>query len=75
MILVTGATGNVGGELVPQLRAARRPVRALVRSTDRDRTLEGVETAMGDLNDPASLASALALEARRASAFYARHWN
>jgi uncharacterized protein YbjT (DUF2867 family) len=31
-ILVTGATGNVGRELVAQLRAAGRTVRALTRN-------------------------------------------
>jgi uncharacterized protein YbjT (DUF2867 family) len=59
MILVTGATGNVGGELVRQLSAAQQPVRALVRSADPVGTLPGVETAKGDLNEPASLATAL----------------
>lgn len=32
MILVTGATGNIGRELVSQLSAAAVPVRALVRA-------------------------------------------
>jgi uncharacterized protein YbjT (DUF2867 family) len=32
MILVTGATGNVGGELVRALAAAGQPVRALTRA-------------------------------------------
>src|SRR6266496_3252688 len=59
MILVTGATGNVGGELVRQLRAVQQPVRALVRIADRAGALRGVETAMGDLNEPASLVTAL----------------
>ena len=31
MILVTGATGNVGGELVRALAGAGQPVRALTR--------------------------------------------
>lgn len=31
MILVTGATGNVGGEVVDALARAGHPVRALVR--------------------------------------------
>jgi len=38
MILVTGATGNVGGELVRHLVATDQQVRALVRSPDQ-RTL------------------------------------
>ena len=59
MILITGATGNVGGELVRQLSAAQQPVRALVRSSDRAGKLAGVETAAGDLDKPASLATAL----------------
>ncbi|MGW0202705.1 NmrA family NAD(P)-binding protein, partial [Nonomuraea sp. NPDC003201] len=35
MILVTGATGNVGSELVAALASAGRPVRALVRDPRR----------------------------------------
>lgn len=57
MILVTGATGNVGRHAVEQLAAAGVPVRALVR-----RPAEfpaGVEVAHGDLTDPASLEDAL----------------
>ena len=34
MILVTGATGNVGGELVRALAGAGQPVRALTRAED-----------------------------------------
>ncbi|SEH00540.1 Uncharacterized conserved protein YbjT, contains NAD(P)-binding and DUF2867 domains [Nonomuraea solani] len=56
MILVTGATGNVGGEVVEALRQAGRPVRALVRKPV---ALEGVSQVTGDLNDPASLEEAL----------------
>jgi len=50
MIVVAGATGNVGGELVRAL--AGTPVRALSRTPGQD----GVA---GDLNDPASLRPAL----------------
>lgn len=58
MILVTGATGNIGTELVGVLAAAGEKVRALVRSPDR--TLpDGVERATGDLDDPDSLGPAL----------------
>lgn len=60
MILVTGATGNVGGELVRQLAAARHPVRALVRDAVSATVPAGVEIAVGDLDQPASLAAALA---------------
>jgi len=58
MILVTGATGNIGGELVQQLTDARQPVRALVR--DGAALPPGVEGVTGDLNDPVSLRPALA---------------
>ncbi|HEX3764494.1 MAG TPA: NAD(P)H-binding protein [Kofleriaceae bacterium] len=60
MILVTGATGNVGGELVRQLAAARQPVRALVRTAVPGAFPAGIELATGDLDQPASLAAALA---------------
>ncbi|GAA3794893.1 NAD(P)H-binding protein [Streptomyces phyllanthi] len=60
MILVTGATGNVGGELVAQLAEAGRAVRALVRRTDAGNALpRGAEAVAGDLNDPKSLRPAL----------------
>jgi uncharacterized protein YbjT (DUF2867 family) len=58
MILVTGASGNIGGELVRQLAGAGQPVRALVR--DRTAVPPGVEGMIGDLNDPVSLRPALA---------------
>jgi uncharacterized protein YbjT (DUF2867 family) len=61
MYLVTGATGNVGAELVAQLAAAGEPVRAVVRDPGRARARlpEGVEAVGGDLNEPESLAGAL----------------
>jgi uncharacterized protein YbjT (DUF2867 family) len=60
MFLVTGATGNVGGELVRTLAEANEPVRALVRERARSTFGEGVETATGDLNEAESLRPALA---------------
>lgn len=58
-ILVTGATGNVGAEVVDALLAGRHQVRALTRG-DRPATLPAdVEAVGGDLNDPASLTDAL----------------
>jgi uncharacterized protein YbjT (DUF2867 family) len=56
-ILVTGATGNVGGALVGQLAEAGVQARALVR---REVDLpDGIEPVLGDLTDPASLDDAL----------------
>ena len=60
MYLVTGATGNVGGEVVRALVALGQPVRALTRSTTPAGLPTGAETAVGDLNQPDSLGDALA---------------
>jgi uncharacterized protein YbjT (DUF2867 family) len=61
VILVTGATGKVGQEVVRQLAAANVPVRALVRDPMRasDIRLPGVEIAVGDLAAPDTLDKAL----------------
>lgn len=62
LILVTGATGGVGGPLVSELVAKEQNVRALVRQHDaRSRALEalGVEIALGDMNDPDQMVDAL----------------
>lgn len=63
MILVAGATGNVGGALVETLAAQGMPVRALTRNPPEDGARpwpNGVEVAVGDLDDPAGLVDALA---------------
>jgi len=61
MILVVGATGQLGSLVVRTLREQGRPVRALVRSPDRAGPVSGIgaELVPGDLRDPASLAAAL----------------
>jgi uncharacterized protein YbjT (DUF2867 family) len=59
MFLVTGATGNVGAEVVGALVAADQQVRALTRSDSSPDLPAGVEAVAGDLNRPDSLAPAL----------------
>jgi uncharacterized protein YbjT (DUF2867 family) len=60
MILVTGATGHVGGELVRHLAAAGHPVRAMTRRPSEARLPSGVEVVHGDADDPSTLAEAFA---------------
>lgn len=57
MILVVGATGQLGTALVRRLSAAHYPVRAFVRPTSRYRHLQayGPELAFGDLRIPESV--------------------
>ena len=59
-VLVTGATGYIGGRLVPRLLAAKHSVRVLARDSGRltGRFL-GVDVAEGDLFDRASIRAAL----------------
>jgi uncharacterized protein YbjT (DUF2867 family) len=59
MILVTGALGNVGRELVSQLADARHEVRALVRGGKESALPPNVEAVAGDLDRPRSLEAAL----------------
>jgi uncharacterized protein YbjT (DUF2867 family) len=54
-VLVVGATGTVGREVVASLRERDCSVRALVRSRD----IAGVECVRGDLRDPDSVERAL----------------
>ena len=65
MILVVGATGELGSAIVRRLLGRGEKVRALVRkSSDASRVQElrgaGAETVEGDLKDPASLQRACA---------------
>jgi uncharacterized protein YbjT (DUF2867 family) len=60
-ILVTGAAGNVGSEVVRQLAAAGHRVRAFVRSTEAAGKLpkhNNVEIVRGDYDQPATLETA-----------------
>ncbi|MDQ1015547.1 SDR family oxidoreductase [Streptomyces afghaniensis] len=60
MILMTGATGNIGSNLVKELRArGAGPLRGLTRDAARAAFPPGVEAAEGDLTRPDSLKSAL----------------
>lgn len=60
MILVTGATGNVGREVVKQLLARRERVRVITRDAKRSAHLANhVETVVGRLEEPATLEAAL----------------
>ena len=61
MILVTGATGLVGGAVVSQLATQGVPLRALVRSPEKAAALAGptVETVVGDFARPETLGPAL----------------
>ncbi|MDE2861580.1 MAG: DUF2867 domain-containing protein [Chloroflexota bacterium] len=63
LVLVTGATGYIGGRLVPLLVEAGHRVRVLVRDESRVRSRpwsDQVEVATGDVFDPESLSKALA---------------
>ncbi|MCX5387192.1 SDR family oxidoreductase [Streptomyces sp. NBC_00083] len=60
--LVTGATGYIGGRLVPQLLKAGHRVRCLARSPEKLRDqpwADRVEVVRGDVTDPESVAGAL----------------
>src|SRR5215470_8889848 len=61
MIVVTGASGNAGSEVVRGLISRGERVRAFVRDPGRARQVlgEGAELAVGDFADPASVRAAL----------------
>lgn len=60
MILVTGATGNIGSALLKELHAhGAGPLRGLTRDAGRAVFPEGVEAVEGDFADAASLKPAL----------------
>ena len=61
-MLLAGATGNVGGEVLSQLSAAGHAVRAMVRNPSKAADLAGpkVELVQADFDRPESLEAALA---------------
>ena len=62
-VLVVGATGRQGGSVLRYLLERQIPVRALVRSSESGRARglgnQGVEIAIGDMDDPLSLKHAM----------------
>ena len=65
MILVVGATGNLGGEISRLLAERDEPLRVFVRTTSDPAKVDalrklGAEIVEGDLKDPSSLAAACA---------------
>src|SRR5262245_46380170 len=61
MILVTGATGNVGKRLIAELADMSAPVRALVHSADKVHAIAapGVEPVVSSFEDADALSQAL----------------
>lgn len=68
-VLVTGATGFIGGRLVPALLDAGHDVAALVRDAERYDAPGAVDVIEGDLLDPESFEDAIDAEA----AYYLVH--
>jgi uncharacterized protein YbjT (DUF2867 family) len=61
-VLVTGATGNIGSQVVKQLAAKGVPTHALVRDPQGAASIQGpgVDLVMGDFSQPETLAPAMA---------------
>jgi uncharacterized protein YbjT (DUF2867 family) len=58
-VLVTGATGTVGTEVVKNLHKRGVSVRALARKPESATVPSGVEVVAGDLTDPESIRAAV----------------
>ncbi|MBB3937071.1 SDR family oxidoreductase [Aureimonas phyllosphaerae] len=61
MILVSGATGGIGGEVCRLLEASGTPFRAMARKPEQVETLRrgGMDAVLGDFDRPDTLAAAL----------------
>ena len=61
MILITGATGNVGTEVIKKLAEGKHPTRAFVRNRTqaRDIALPGIDLVEGDFAKPKTFVRAL----------------
>ena len=59
-VFLTGATGYLGGAVLPALRDGGHEVTALIRSKESADKLPGVRTVLGDLTDRAWLTTQLA---------------
>lgn len=60
-VLVTGATGGIGGQVVSMLHEAGAPVVAMCRRREQVQDFEqrGIAAVLGDMSDPASLGPAM----------------
>src|SRR4051812_11463115 len=58
MILITGATGLIGGEILRNLSQAGVPARALTRDMKKARKIPGVTWVSADLGKPETLPAA-----------------
>ena len=61
MILITGATGKIGSELIQDLTARRCEFKVMVRTREAVKACEakGIKAVLGDFSQPASFAAAL----------------
>ncbi|MEU4339668.1 NAD(P)H-binding protein [Nocardia sp. NPDC023852] len=59
MIVITGATGTIGSEIIRQLADRGEQVRAVTRDPGRAEVPAGVEVVRGDYTDLASIATAM----------------